>query len=161
MTFKTADLCDEFSDELTICKQAFVSYGKKKTFSGPISTVKVLEDNVLVLQALETIPKGHVLVVDGGGSKNCALLGDRLAGIALDRGLAGIIIYGCVRDTVEIGTMDVGVLALGSNPLRSRKEGKGTADETLSFGDIAWEPGHFVYVDEDGIVVSESNLIEE
>src|SRR5699024_11708229 len=73
MTFKTTDLCDEFSNELTICKQKFKSYGGKQAFSGLISTVKVLEDNVLVKNALETIPKGHVLVVDGGGSNNCAL----------------------------------------------------------------------------------------
>src|SRR5690625_5729104 len=116
MSFKTTDLCDEFSNELAICKQGFKSYGGKQAFSGPISTVKVLEDNVLVKNALETIPKGHVLVVDGGGSNNCALLGDRLAGIAVKRSLAGIIVYGCVRDTADLAHMDVGVLALGSNP---------------------------------------------
>src|SRR5690625_3797421 len=159
MTFKTADLCDEFSDQLHICKQSFVSYGKKTTFSGPISTVKVLEDNVLVEQALKTIPKGHVLVVDGGGSINCALLGDRLAGIALERELGGIIVYGCIRDTAQIAAMDIGVLALRSNPLRSGKEGKGKTNSTVMFGEVAWEPGHFVYVDEDGVIISEKHLL--
>lgn len=161
MSFKTADLCDEFSDQVHVCKQAFVSYGNIQTFSGPISTVKVLEDNVLVEQALETIPQGHVLVVDGGGSRNCALLGDRLAGIALRRKLSGVIVYGCIRDTAEIATMDVGILALGSHPLRSGKEGKGTTNTSMIFGEIAWEPGHYVYVDKDGIIVSETNLLKE
>jgi len=99
-----------------------------------------------------------VLVVDGGGSNNCALLGDRLAGIAVKRGLAGIIVYGCVRDTADLVHMDVGVLALGSNPLKSNKEGKGEADTAVSFGEVEWKPGNYVYVDEDGVIISERAL---
>lgn len=159
MTFKTADLCDEFSDELMICKQSYIVYGRKTAFSGPISTVKVLEDNVLVEEALESIPEGNVLVVDGGASRNCALLGDRLAGIAVRRGLAGIIVHGCIRDTADIDQMEVGVLALGSNPLRSNKAGEGEKDIMLNFGEITWHPGHYVYADEDGIIVSAKKLI--
>ncbi len=158
MGFKTADLCDEFSKELVICKQPFTSFGKKTAFSGPISTVKVLEDNVLVKEALQTIPEGNVLVVDGGGSRNCALLGDRLASIAVERGLAGIIIYGCVRDTADLSDMDVGILALGSNPLRSIKEGKGERDVPVIFGKALWKPGDYIYADEDGIIIAERKL---
>lgn len=158
MTFKTTDLCDTFSNELTVCKQEFQSYGQKRAFSGPISTVKVLEDNVLVKSALEIIPKGHVLVVDGGGSRNCALLGDRLAAIAVKRELAGIIVYGCVRDTADLANMDVGVLALGPNPLKSEKSGKGETDIAVTFGEVEWVPGNYVYADEDGVVVSEREL---
>src|SRR5699024_11558446 len=109
MDVKSSGLCDVFSNEITIWQQKFKRYGGKQVFCGLISTVKVLEDNVLVKNALETIPRGHVLVVDGVGSNNCALLGDRLAGIAVNRGLAGIIVYGCVRDTADLVRMDVGV----------------------------------------------------
>src|SRR5699024_629990 len=144
---------------LAICKQPFISYGRKKAFSGPISTVKVLEDNVLVRESLETIPEGHILVVDGGASRNCALLGDRLAGIINKRNLAGVIVYGCIRDSADISHMNVGVLALGTNPLKSNKKGKGEKDITLSFGDVQWKPGDFAYADEDGIVISEKRLI--
>lgn len=159
MVFKTADLSDDFSKEITICKQSYTSYGRKTAFSGPISTVKVLEDNVLVEEALETIPEGNVLIVDGGGSRNCALLGDRLAGIAVNRGLAGIIVHGCIRDTADIAQMDVGVLALGSNPLRSNKVGDGEKNIMLNFGEITWHPGDYVYADEDGIIVSNKKLV--
>lgn len=158
MLLKTADLCDEFSNELTICKQPFTSYGLKKAFSGPISTVKVLEDNILVRESLETIPEGHILVVDGGASRNCALMGDRLAQIVVDRKLAGVIINGCIRDSADIAQMDVGVLALGTNPLKSDKEGKGEKEITLNFGEVKWKPGNVAYVDEDGIVISEKDL---
>ncbi|MDF2038150.1 ribonuclease E activity regulator RraA [Cytobacillus oceanisediminis] len=159
MDFKTADLCDDHSKELLICLQEFKSYGQKRKFSGPISTVRVFEDNVLVKEALESIPEGSVLVVDGGGSKRCALMGDRLGEIAQSRKLAGVIIYGCVRDTVELGSLDTGILALGSNPLKSRKEGKGDRNIPVTFGGIDWKPGEYVYADEDGVIVSSKALI--
>ncbi|HZG73808.1 MAG TPA: ribonuclease E activity regulator RraA [Chondromyces sp.] len=155
---KTADLCDDYADELNICTEEFKSYGGKKRFSGPISTVKVVDDNVLVKEALQTIPEGSVLVVDGGGSKKCALLGDRLGEIAQDRKLAGVIINGCARDTADLSQQNIGVLALGSHPLKSKKEGKGERDITVSFGGINWVPGHYVYADEDGVVVSSRKL---
>lgn len=160
MNMKTADLCDEFSNELQIIGSVLQSYGRKTSFSGPIRTVKVFEDNVLVKKALETIPAGSVLVVDGGGSNRCALLGDRLGEIAQNRGLAGVIINGCVRDAAELAQLDVGILALGSHPLKSKKDGKGDTDISLSFLSLDWEPGHFVYADEDGIIISERKLIE-
>lgn len=159
MDFKTADLCDDHSKELLICQQEFKSYGQKRKFSGPISTVRVFEDNVLVVEALESIPEGSVLVVDGGGSKRCALMGDRLGEIAQSRKLAGVIIYGCVRDTVKLGSLDTGILALGSNPLKSRKEGKGDRNIPVTFGGIDWKPGEYVYADEDGVIVSSKALI--
>ncbi|OZI12938.1 S-adenosylmethionine--2-demethylmenaquinone methyltransferase [Bacillaceae bacterium SAS-127] len=155
---KTADLCDDFSDQLKVCKLEMKSYGGKKRFSGPISTVKVFEDNVLVKQALETIPAGHVLVVDGGGSINCALLGDRLGAIAEERKLAGIIVYGCVRDTADLAEQNIGVMAIGSNPLKSIKKGEGESNILVQFGDVDWKPGHYVYADEDGIIIAESEL---
>ncbi|MGI6127480.1 MAG: ribonuclease E activity regulator RraA [Planifilum sp.] len=153
MDFKTTDLCDQFSSQAAACEDLFTSFGGKKRFSGPIATVRVFEDNVLVRKMIETIPAGTVLVVDGGGSKRCALLGDRLAAIALERGIAGFIIHGCVRDTAELARMDIGVLALGKVPLRSRKEGKGVIGEPVRFAGVDWIPGHHVYVDEDGVVL--------
>ncbi|MBE3570416.1 MAG: ribonuclease E activity regulator RraA [Bacillales bacterium] len=159
MTFKTADLCDEFYEELQVCKLEFYSFGKKKRFSGPISTVKVFEDNVLVKEALQSIPKGNVLVVDGGGSRNCALLGDRLGEIAQNRELAGVIINGCARDTADLAEQEIGVLAIGSMPLKSKKEGKGERDIVLHFGEVEWVPGHYVYADEDGVVLAPRPLI--
>lgn len=161
MAFTTADLCDDFANEVQICTVEFKSYGKNKKFSGPIATVKVLEDNVLVKEALQQIPEGSVLVVDGGGSRRCALMGDNLGGIAQTRKLAGVIIYGCVRDSAEIAEQNIGVLAIGSNPLRSVKNGKGSTDITLNFGDVEWVPNHYVYADEDGVILASRPLIGE
>lgn len=156
--YRTTDLCDEHSQELQVAEDVFQSFGKHTFFHGPIHTVDVWEDNVLVVKALETISSGSVLVVNGGGSRRCALLGDRLAGIAVERKLAGIIINGCVRDTAELAQMEVGILALGKSPLKSDKEGKGTTDQAITFAGVTWKPGNYVYADEDGIVVSSRAL---
>lgn len=158
MGIKTADLCDNFSEKLSVCEVSFQSYGQKKSFSGRIRTVHCLNDNVLVKQALETIAAGEVLVVDGGASQKVALMGDNLAKIAVERRLAGVIIYGCIRDSATINQMDIGVFALGTCPLKSFKFGEGVCDKMLTFGGIKWKPGQFVYCDEDGIVVSDEKL---
>lgn len=159
MEVRTADLCDDFADELNVCTVEFRSYGGKRRFFGPISTVNVHEDNVLVKEALETIPAGHVLVVNGGGSRNCALMGDRLGEIARTRGLAGVIINGCVRDSAELAQLNVGIFAIGTHPLKSKKEGKGERETTLHFGGIDWVPGSYVYADEDGVMTAARNLL--
>ncbi len=136
----------------------FTSYGAVDGFAGPISTVRVYEDNVMVREALEDLAPGSVLVVDGGGSRRCALLGDKLASIAASRGLAGIIINGCVRDSRELAGIEVGVLALASHPLRSKKEGIGERGVPLEFGGVTWRPGHHLYADSDGIVLAADDL---
>lgn len=97
-------------------------------------------------------------MVDGSGSRRCALLGDRLASIAASRGLTGIIINGCVRDSRDLAKINVGVLALATHPRRSNKEGRGRRDVLVEFGGVRWTPGHHVYADEDGVVLSVANL---
>ncbi|WP_017727111.1 ribonuclease E activity regulator RraA [Halalkalibacterium ligniniphilum] len=156
--FTTADLCDAFGEDVIIAEPIFFQYGKKKKIFGPIATVKVFEDNVLVKEALEVISPGSILVVDGGGSRQCALMGDNLAEIAIKRKLAGVIIYGCIRDSAIINKMDVSIFAIGTNPRKSIKQGNGLTDIAVQFAGVNWQPGHFVYADEDGILVTEEPL---
>ena len=158
MTFKTADLCDDFTSIVQMAAPIFRDFGGNKTFGGPIATVKVFEDNVLVRRTLETAGQGRVLVVDGGGSTRCALLGDRLAGLAHDNGWAGVVIYGCLRDSVDVGQIAVGVKALAAVPKRSNKKGEGESDIPVRFADVTFTPGHYLYADEDGILVAPKEL---
>ncbi len=95
MKFTTADLYDEHMDKVQVALPGFRDYGGKKCFSGPVVTLKVHEDNTLVRETLEQKGKGRVLVVDGGASMRCALLGDNLAQLGKDSGWAGIVVYGC------------------------------------------------------------------
>ncbi|MDQ0191412.1 ribonuclease E activity regulator RraA [Alicyclobacillus cycloheptanicus] len=151
---RTADISDDHPAETQVCELQFRSFGAVPRFGGPIVTVRVYEDNVLVKQALEEAPAGSVLVVDGGGSLRCALVGGNLGNIAAERGVAGIIVNGAVRDVLELRSQQVGIFALGSNPLKSRKLGEGAMGETVRFGGVDFVPGHYVYADEDGVVVS-------
>jgi regulator of ribonuclease activity A len=157
--FATADLCDAFAPGVHLVAPIFRDYGGRSRFAGPIETVRVFEDNALVARALETAGLGRVLVVDGGGSLSCALVGGRLAGLAHSNGWAGLVINGCVRDSAEIREIPVGVRAINTSPMRSGKSGAGQRGAMVSFAGVAFSPGHFLYADEDGIVVADQNLI--
>lgn len=158
MTFQTADLCDLHAD-VNVVQPMFRSLGGKHAFHGAIATLKVHEDNSLVRATLETPGNDRVLLVDGGGSMRCALVGDQLAVLAVDNGWAGVIVYGCIRDSRVIGEMDLGVFALGTHPRKSVKKNVGDADVPVTFGGVTFTPGQYVYADEDGVIVSASALL--
>lgn len=158
MSRPTADIYDEFADRVQVALPMFNDYGQKRKFSGPVSTIKVHEDNSLVRTALEKKGNGRVLVVDGGGSLGCALVGDMLAKLGQDNGWEGIIVYGCIRDSAVIASMDIGVKALNTNPKKSVKKGTGDVDIPVEFASVRFEPGSYAYADEDGILLANEKL---
>ena len=159
MKFATADLCDEHGDHLQIAEPLFKDYGGRKIFSGSLSTVKTFEDNSLLRTALEEPGQGKVLVVDGGASLRCALLGDQLAALAGDNGWQGIVLYGCIRDSAAIAAMDIGIKALNTNPRKSIKKGAGKRDIPLTFAGVTFYAGDYLYADQDGLVVSAKKIL--
>ena len=160
MTFQTGDLCDRFSsqDNFQIAESLFRHFGGHTQFCGQITTLKVFEDNSLVRTALEEKVTDRVLVIDGGGSKRCALIGDTLTRLALENGWAGIIVYGSIRGSDLISQMPIGVMALHTHPLRSRKHGQGDRDKMITFAGVNFKKDHYLYADADGIIVSETKL---
>ena len=162
MAFKTPDLCDAFETELgrtlRVVAPMFKCYGARSAFCGQIVTLKLFEDNALVRNVLSEDGKGKVLVIDGGGSMRCALVGDQLAALANKNGWEGVIVYGCIRDSVDIETIDIGVRALDTHPQRSVKRGLGERELTVSFGGTNFTPGEYLYADRDGILVSSREL---
>jgi regulator of ribonuclease activity A len=152
--FATADLMDEYAAELVACSTQFRSYGGVRRFAGPIETVRCLEDNALVKRLASAPGSGRVLVVDGGGSLRTALMGDMIAASAVASGWTGVVINGAVRDVVALGSLSLGVKALGSNPTKSAKEGTGSTGVPVTFGDAEFRPGMWLYSDEDGIVLA-------
>ncbi|GLW62233.1 putative 4-hydroxy-4-methyl-2-oxoglutarate aldolase [Actinomadura rubrobrunea] len=159
MEFATADLIDEFGDELRSCETQFRQYGGRTTFAGPVATVRCRHDNGLVKRLLNGPGDGRVLVVDGGGSLKTALMGDLIAGAAVRNGWAGVVINGAVRDVAALRTLDLGVKALGSNPRKSAKDAAGEVDVPVAFGGVEFRPGDWLYSDEDGIVLAERDLL--
>ena len=99
VSFATADLHDQHEGKTQVAAILWRSYGGKARFCGPVSTLKCFEDNSLVRPALEEYGAGRVLVIDGGGSVRCALVGDKLAKLAIENDWAGIVVHGCVRDS--------------------------------------------------------------
>lgn len=160
MTFATADLCDRFADRenFQIAEPLFRQFGNRRLFSGRITTLKVFEDNTLVRSTLEEKGNGRVLVIDGGGSRRCALLGDTLAQLALENGWQGIVVYGCIRGVALIDQLPLGVMALNTHPLRSRKHDHGERDLMITFAGVNFKKDHYLYADSDGIIVSETKL---
>jgi regulator of ribonuclease activity A len=157
-SFKTADLCDEFADELEVCLAQFRTFGGRRSFSGEIQTVSTFEDVGLVRQCLGQPGRGRVLVVDGGGSTRVTLLGDRLSAKAIENGWFGVLIFGAVRDTEALATMDLGVMALGVVPARGSFNGTGSIGTSFQAGGVEFAPGRFAYCDTDGVVVSSRML---
>ncbi len=154
MSVATADLWDEHGDALESCSVQLRHYGGHTAFTGVISTVQCHRDNALVKAALAEPGDGRVLVVDGGGSLESALMGDLIAASAVAQGWAGVVIHGAVRDVAALRDLPLGALALGSNPRKSAKEGLGERDVPVGFGGTQFVPGQTLWADEDGVVVS-------
>lgn len=155
----TPDICDEFPNHVAACELQFHSFGQHARFSGQIETIKCFEDNSLVKQALAEPGSGKVLVVDGGASLRRALLGDQIALSAVKHGWSGLVFNGAVRDVDDLNSLGIGVKALGCCPLKTEKRGEGQRGIDLHFGGIQFVTGHYLYADNNGVVVSEENLL--
>jgi regulator of ribonuclease activity A len=155
----TADLCDAHADQLQIARPEFRAYGSHRQFGGRIHTVQVFKDNILVRRQLEKSVTDAVLVIDGGGSLECALIGDILAGLAIQNGWQGIVVNGCVRDAAAIAELPIGIRALNTHPMKSGKRGVGQEDLPVAFAGVTFRPGEYLYADDDGLVVSASRLV--
>lgn len=109
---------------------------------------------------LEKPGEGRVLVVDGGGSMRCALVGDQLAALAVRNNWAGIVIHGAIRDSAVIDRdCAISIKALGTSPVKSVKRGWGNADVPVSFlGGITMKTGDYIYADSDGVLVAKKAL---
>ena len=157
MSIVTPDLCDDYP-ELLVVEPGFCNYGGVAAFGGEVVTVKCFEDNSVVKEQVGLPGNGRVMVVDGGGSKRAALLGDLLAEKAVSNGWAGLIINGCIRDVDVIGQTQLGVQALGTHPRKTDKRGIGDLNVPVTFGGVTFKPGQYVYADNNGIVLSEQPL---
>lgn len=153
MTTATADLYDERGDELDSLALQLHDFGGRVAFDGPVRTVRCHRDNALVKAMLATPGGGAVLVIDGGGSLESALVGDLIAASAVEHGWAGLIVHGAIRDRVAIGTLALGVKALGSNPRKSAKAGIGEVDVPVTIAGVVFTPGAHVWADADGVLV--------
>ncbi|SCC72902.1 ribonuclease E activity regulator RraA [Acinetobacter albensis] len=165
-TFVTCDLLDDYPEkDLQVVTPSmdgkfFKSYGARQSFAGQVVTVKCFEDNSRVKELLATDGRGKVLVVDGGASMRCALMGDMIAESAVNHHWSGVVIYGCVRDVDAIAKLDLGIHALAAIPQKSNRKGIGEVDLTLYFGGVSINSGDYIYADNNGIVIAKEKLVD-
>jgi regulator of ribonuclease activity A len=157
--FATTDLCDAHEDRLRdgrlrVAAPPWIALGAVARFAGPAATLRVPDDNSLVRTLLEERGAGRVLVVDGGASLACALVGGNLGRLGERNGWQGVLVNGCVRDADELDGCRLGVRALHTHPRRSDKRGLGERDPVVSFAGVSIAPGDWIYADRDGWIVS-------
>ena len=109
----TSDVLDDL-EEAEVCLQPFRHFGLQLAIEGRVRTLRCFEDNALLKATLGSSSAGEVLVVDGGASLRTALLGDMIANAALRNGWQGVIVYGAIRDSVQINALPLHVKALGT-----------------------------------------------
>lgn len=111
---------------------------------------------------LEKDGQGRVLLVDGGGSLRCALVGDQIAALAAKNGWAGVVVHGAVRDADTIDAeCSVSIKALGTSPVKSVRRGWGALDVPVTLGQqggIMIRTGDYVYADADGVLIAKKPL---
>ncbi|MDT0328092.1 ribonuclease E activity regulator RraA [Nocardiopsis lambiniae] len=149
----TADLLDQHG-ALEVCRAPFRRYGGRPAFHGPLATVRCRGDNGLVKRLVSEPGHGRVLFVDGGGALDVALVGDNVAEAASAHDWAGIVVHGAVRDSRRLAGIDLGVIALGTDPRRPSHRGEGETDVPIRCGGTVLRPGALLFADEDGVLVA-------
>lgn len=157
--FSTSDIFDNLWPDVQVCRPIFKNYGGNNYFAGPIQTLKVFEDFSLIKKMVNSSGNGHVLVIDGGGSTRCAMLGDQLAKQAIKNGWAGILINGCLRDSLTLAQLSISVKAINTSPVKPTSLGGGQANIKVNFADVMFKPGYIIYSDFDGILLTKKPSI--
>jgi regulator of ribonuclease activity A len=154
----TPDICDQYESQVTLLELPLQNFGMRSAFWGQIVTVRCYNDNSKVRDVLSQDGRGKVLIVDGNGTCQKALLGDQLAITAIENGWEGIIIYGAVRDVMALSQMDIGIKALGASPFKTEKRGVGHVNVSLCIMNNMIQPGDFIYADWNGMLISPREL---
>ena len=159
----TPDLCDVFEESIRVVDPSvgFRNLGGRHHFGGQAVTVKCFEDNSFVKELAKTDGKNKVMVVDGGGSRRRALLGDQVAMDCVNSGWEGLVIYGSIRDVDEIGKLNIGVQALGMHPCKTIKRNEGQKHVPVTFGGVTIATGDFIACDNNGIVVNQTSMFND
>jgi len=155
---KTCDLCDLHDAQVRVVDLPLFDFGGRLAFNGLVSTVRSADDNSRVREAVDEPGQGRVLVIDAAGSTQRAMLGDMLAAKAAENGWAGVVVFGVIRDSDAIGTIDLGVKALGTCPRKTEKIGAGERDVDVELGGVRIRAGDWLCADEDGVVVADTDL---
>ena len=156
--FSVPDLCDKYSFQVQIGTKRLTSFGKLKSFYGMVETIQCTDDNSFVKQILNTEGNGKVLVIDAGGISHASMIGEEIAKAAKKNNWIGILVNGCVRDIEITSSIDIGIYATSSIPLKTAKDNLGQVSTNIFIDLVLISPGDWIYVDENGWIVSKNKL---
>ena len=124
--------------------------------AGPALTVEVRPgDNLMIHAAMQLARPGDILVIDGKGDLNSALMGTLMFSACKKLGIAGVVIDGAARDSAEIEGLGFPVFCVGTCPNGPTKNVAGRVGHRISVGGVAVNAGDFILADDDGVVVVE------
>lgn len=137
----------------------------RKNILGPAFTVKVPSgDNMFIFLAVDQAQEGDILIIDGEGCMERALVGELIAKFAQSKKLGGIIVNGCIRDYDVLENMEIPVFAKGCSPNGPFRNGPGELNTPISIGGKIINPGDIIVGDADGVVVikpEDAELLQE
>lgn len=132
------------------------------TLVGRARTISVYPgDNLYIHYGIYEANPDEILVVDGKGAAESALIGDLMASTAEKLGIQGIIIDGLVRDKRDLAKRKIQIYAKGFSPKGPRKNGPGSFDQPIQCGGVLVNPNDYIVADEDGVIVIPLNKIEQ
>lgn len=159
--FETPDVSDMLNRMYTMCAELH-NLIDHSAFVGPACTVKVYPgDNLMVHKALDIARPGDVIVVDAGGHRANAIIGDLVAQKARHRGIQAFIIDGLVRDLPACVEVGLPIFARGVTPIGPLHRGPGEINYPVSCGGIVVNPGDIICADDNGVVVVRQDFAEE
>ena len=128
--------------------------------AGPALTVDVRPgDNLMIHAAIALARPGDILVIDGKGDLTSALMGTIMMTACKQLGIAGVVMDGAARDSLELDEMDYPVFSVGTNPNGPTKNIGGRIGHPISCGGVTVHAGDFVLADADGVVVIERQAL--
>jgi RraA family protein len=132
---------------------ALRSFHRRRKLVGTAFTVKTRPgDNLAIYHAMPLLQPGHVLVIDGGGDANNALVGDLILSYILQRGCVGLVVDGAVRDTAAFLEAEFPCYARSASHRGPYKNGPGALNVPVAIAGQVVSPGDIVVGDEDGLV---------
>ncbi len=127
------------------------SFGGKSSFVG--TAVTIGSGSMAQWKSLDTSTSGQVLVIAAGGRRDSAEFGAIFAELARRRGVAAIVTDGLLRDSEEIGRLELAVFACGTHPSSPRDDTQGRIGMTETLQGLTIETGDLIVGDSDGVAV--------
>lgn len=136
-------------------REDFTLFGKAITVKLPIG------ENGAVLEAIAQAERGDVLVVDARGDLNRAIAGDFVMSMMKAVGIAGLVVDGVIRDIEAARALDFPVFCKGTTAVAGVKNGGGRVQVPVAIGEVAVQPGDYIFGDADGVIVVPQSNIDE